>query len=130
MVSIPLGFRVATPRLASVVIVVMLLLATTFVGFGIALASMFRDCQGFSLLIQFIVFPLLFLSWALFPIAGLPGPVRYLALLNPLPYGVDPLRAPSSACHATRWHSISGPSSGRPAAWSHSGPFFERVIAV
>jgi ABC-2 type transport system permease protein len=34
---------------------------------------------------------LFFLSGALYPLEGLPEPVQYLALLNPLTYGVDGL---------------------------------------
>lgn len=45
------------------------------------------------LIVQFFIFPLLFLSGALFPIEGFPEPVQYLALVNPLTYGVDGLRA-------------------------------------
>jgi ABC-2 type transport system permease protein len=73
--------------------VFLLLIAITFVGFGIALASQFSDSEGFSLIVQFIVFPLFFLSGAIYPISGLPQVVQYIALLNPLTYGVDGLRA-------------------------------------
>ena len=91
--SLPLGFRIADPLLLPLVAVILALLAMTFVGFGIALASRFSDSQGFGILVQFLVFPLFFLSGALFPLSGLPTPVRYLALGNPLTYGVDALRA-------------------------------------
>jgi len=68
------------------------LLAITFVGFGIALASQFSDSEGFGLIVQFVIFPLFFLSGALYPLEGLPSSVRYLAYANPLTYGVDGLR--------------------------------------
>ncbi len=92
LIAIPLGFRVANPFLLPVVAVVLLLLAVTFVGFGVALASQFSDTQGFGLLIQFIVFPIFFLSGALFPLSELPAVAQYLGRVNPLTYGVDALR--------------------------------------
>ena len=91
--SIPLGFEVAGWLSIPLAAVFLALIAVTFVGFGIVLASQFSDSEGFSLIVQFIVFPLFFLSGAIYPIEGLPGPVEYLALVNPLTYGVDGLRA-------------------------------------
>ena len=93
VVSIPLGFELAGWLSLPLAAVFLVLIAITFVGFGIALASQFSDSEGFSLIVQFIVFPLFFLSGAIFPVAGLPGPIQYLALINPLTYGVDGLRA-------------------------------------
>ncbi len=91
--SVPLGFRFASVFSLPLAFGFLVLIAVTFVGFGIALASQFRDSEGFMLIVQFIIFPLFFLSGALFPIEGLPGPVQYLAYVNPLTYGVDGLRA-------------------------------------
>lgn len=44
------------------------------------------------MLINFTLFPLFFLSGEIYPIDNLPEPLRYLALLNSLTYGVDALR--------------------------------------
>lgn len=93
VLSIPLGFRVSSVFSLPLAFVFLVLIAVTFVGLGIALASQFRDSEGFMLIVQFIIFPLFFLSGAIFPISGLPGPVQYLAYVNPLTYGVDGLRA-------------------------------------
>lgn len=93
LLSVPLGFRIADPLSALTAPVVLLLIAVTFVGFGVALASQFSDSEGFGLVVQFVIFPLFFLSEAIYPIASLPDPVRLVALLNPLTYGVDGLRA-------------------------------------
>lgn len=93
LISIPLGFEFAGWLSLPLTAVFLVLIAITFVGFGIALASQFSDSEGFSLIVQFLIFPLLFLSGALFPIEGFPEPVQYLALVNPLTYGVDGLRA-------------------------------------
>lgn len=93
VLSIPIGFR--PQRLLSIPLafVFLVLIAVTFVGFGVALASQFRDSEGFGLVVQFVIFPLFFLSGAIYPVASLPTPVQVLAYLNPLTYGVDGLRA-------------------------------------
>ena len=93
VLSLFFGFRVTGPLSLPLAGGILLLLAVTFVGFGIALASQFKDSQGFGILVQFFILPLFFLSGALYPLEGLPTPVQYLALANPLTYGVDALRA-------------------------------------
>jgi ABC-2 type transport system permease protein len=70
----------------------MLLIATTFIGLGLIFASKMKDMQGFSIVMNFIIFPLFFLSGALYPIQNLPGWVRVLSYIDPLTYGVDGLR--------------------------------------
>lgn len=70
-----------------------MLIAITFVGFGVALASQFSDSEGFGLIIQLVICPLFFLSGAIYPVESLPNAVQLLAYLNPLTYGVDGLRA-------------------------------------
>lgn len=92
LLSIPLGFRLERVWALPVAALLLLLLAMTFIGFGLALASQFRDSQGFGIIINFTIFSLFFLSGALYPIENLPGPVQYLAFLNPLTYGIDALR--------------------------------------
>jgi len=73
-------------------LVFMVLIAATFIGLGLAFASKMKDMSGFSLIMNFLIFPLFFLSGALYPLDRFPVMVRYLAYLNPLTYGVDGLR--------------------------------------
>jgi ABC-2 type transport system permease protein len=47
--------------------------------------------HGFQLIMNFLVMPIFFFSGALFPLDGLPGPLRWLAAADPLSYGVDGL---------------------------------------
>jgi len=51
-----------------------------------------KDMQGFSLIMNFVTFPLIFLSGALFPLENLPAWIRYISYLDPLTYGIDGLR--------------------------------------
>ena len=41
---------------------------------------------------QFVVLPMFFLSGAIFPLSRLPGWLAVLTRLDPLTYGVDPMR--------------------------------------
>jgi ABC-2 type transport system permease protein len=70
----------------------MVLIAFTFIGFGLIFASKMKDMQGFGLIINFIIFPLFFLSGALYPVNNLPVFVRVLSYIDPLTYGIDGLR--------------------------------------
>jgi ABC-2 type transport system permease protein len=89
--TVALGFR---PRLLGVPLaaVFLLLIAVTFIGFGLALAAQFSDTQGYNLLVNFTLFPLAFLSGAFYPLSNLPPVVQYLGYFNPLTYGIDGLR--------------------------------------
>ena len=84
----------AIPSIQGVImsIVFMLLIAATFIGLGLAFASKMEDMSGFSLIMNFLIFPLFFLSGALFPLDRFPSVIKTLAYLNPLTYGVDGLR--------------------------------------
>jgi len=73
-------------------IVFMVLTATAFIGMGLIFASKMRDPRGFNLIVNFIIFPLFFLSGALFPLQNLPEAVRAISYADPLTYGVDGMR--------------------------------------
>ncbi len=59
---------------------------------GLLVASRLRSVENFAGVINVVLFPLLFLSGALYPTAGMPGPLRAVASLNPVSYQVDLLR--------------------------------------
>jgi ABC-2 type transport system permease protein len=69
-----------------------LLMAVTMTAFGVFVASHIRRMEGFSVVMQLLLFPMLFLSGALFPLSGLPGWLTVLTRINPLTYAVAPLR--------------------------------------
>ena len=61
-------------------------------GVAQALASRIQTMQGFHLVMNLALFPLLLFSGAFFPVEDLPGWLRIMALANPLTYAVDALQ--------------------------------------
>ena len=70
----------------------MIILLVGLVSIGLIIGSFMESSEGFSLIGGFIIFPLFFLSGALFPLTNLPDWLLTLTLANPLTYGVDALR--------------------------------------
>ena len=77
---------------ALVSIAAVLLLAVFLNGFAQMVASRIRTMQGFHLVMNLLLFPLLFFSGAFFPLDGLPLWLKLMATANPLAYPVDLLR--------------------------------------
>lgn len=69
-----------------------LLIALTITGFGLLVAVSIKQIQTFTGVMQMFVMPMFFLSGALYPVSGLPAWLGVLNRLNPLTYGVDPMR--------------------------------------
>ena len=92
VISIALGFRPYNWALLPVSLLVMTALCVALTSFGAGLASIVEDFQGFQGINNFIIFPVYFLSGALYPIAGAPVVLRFLSSINPLTYCVDALR--------------------------------------
>jgi len=92
MISIVAGFAISSVFSLLQAVVFMLLIATTFIGLGLVFASKMKDMQGFNLIMNFVIFPLFFLSGALFPLDNLPGFIKIVSFVNPLTYGIDGLR--------------------------------------
>lgn len=65
------------------------LVAFTVSAIGILVASRLKSAQGFQMIVQLMVFPMLFLSGAFFPLSGMPGWMNIIVKLNPLTYAVD-----------------------------------------
>lgn len=78
----------------SILISLAFLLVTTvgLVSIGLILGSQMESPEGFQLIISFLVFPLFFLSGALFPITNLPAWLAPFILVNPVTYAVDGIR--------------------------------------
>ncbi|HYK82576.1 MAG TPA: ABC transporter permease [Gemmatimonadales bacterium] len=59
---------------------------------GVLLAAGMRSLENFAGVMNFVVFPMLFLSGALYPVRRLGPLLQGVAYLNPLTYGVDLLK--------------------------------------
>ena len=87
------GFHPSSWPLVIPAILVMFMIASLFSSFGITVASFVTDMQGFQLVMNLLVMPMFFLSGALFPLTDSPPFLRAMALIDPLSYGVDGMRA-------------------------------------
>lgn len=69
-----------------------LLIAFAVTALGVLVATAVKQAQTFNLVAQVLVFPMIFLSGAMYPIADLPTWLAILNRLNPLSYAVDAMR--------------------------------------
>jgi ABC-2 type transport system permease protein len=91
-VALLAGFR-PTVLLVLPALALVLLTSVAFIALGLVFASNMRDMQGFNLVMSFVIFPIFFLSGALFPLDVSTTLLRRLSYLDPLTYTVDGLRA-------------------------------------
>jgi ABC-2 type transport system permease protein len=92
IISVILGFRMENWLYLPLAFVLMVVLSITLCSFGAGIASIVEDFQGFQGINNFLIFPLFFLSSALYPLNNVPDWLRYLSEANPLSYAVDGLR--------------------------------------
>ena len=92
VISFLFGFRPVSWGLVLYAIFIMFLISLIFSSFGTIIASFLEDMQAFTLILNFIVQPMFFLSGALFPLQGLPDWLSFISRIDPLTYGVDALR--------------------------------------
>jgi ABC-2 type transport system permease protein len=81
-----------TPLSLAQAAVVVLLISFGLTSLGLALGSYMYSLEGFQMIVSFVVFPLFFLSGALFPLDNLPAWLSVLTAADPVTYGVDALR--------------------------------------
>ncbi len=70
----------------------LVLLAFAVSAFGMLVTVSIKQAQTFTWVMQMVVFPMVFLSGALYPVANLPAWLEVLNRINPLTYAVDPMR--------------------------------------
>ncbi|MBI4034566.1 ABC transporter permease [Candidatus Saccharibacteria bacterium] len=92
IVALAVGFDPANWAMVPVAVLIMAWLSMILTSFGAGLASIVEDFQGFQAVNNFLVFPLFFLSSALYPLTNAPDILRWLASANPISYAVDALR--------------------------------------
>ena len=66
---------------------------------GVAFAVKIHDTQGFVLIVNLVLFPIFFLSGALFPFSTAPWWLKFLVQLNPITYGVEGVRGALTGIH-------------------------------
>jgi len=81
-----------TPLLVLQLIPVLVIVSVSLSGLGILVASRMRSQQGFQLIVQLIIFPLIFLSGVFFPVNNVAAWLGTVSRFNPLTYGVDAIR--------------------------------------
>jgi ABC-2 type transport system permease protein len=80
------------PLLLLGVLGLIVVIAFTITAFGVMVAITIEQPRTFTSVVQMLVFPMVFLSGALYPVSDLPTWLAVLNRLNPLTYAVDPMR--------------------------------------
>jgi ABC-2 type transport system permease protein len=80
--------------LGIVVLLVPIVIGLSFAlsGLGILIASFAPSQAGFSVMMQALVFPLVFLAGVFFPVDSVPAWMAVVSKINPVTYGVDAIR--------------------------------------
>jgi len=81
-----------TPAILLGLIPIVAILSLGLSGLGILIATFMTSQQGFQLLIQLLIFPLIFLAGVFFPVNDVPDWLAVVSKVNPLTYGVDAIR--------------------------------------
>ncbi len=107
-----IGIRLGADQIA-LLLVLMLLTAATMTSLGVLIAARMHSMEGFQMMMNFVLMPMFFLSGAFFPLRGVPIWMLWLASVDPMTYGVDPIRqvalqdsVPAAAMAAIRLHPI------------------------
>jgi ABC-2 type transport system permease protein len=86
-----LGFKLGILQVLAVMGIAMIM-SFCIASFGVVLASFYESYESFSVIMNFIVMPMFFLSGAMYPVKLLPKALGIAAKLNPLTYGVDAMK--------------------------------------
>ena len=106
-IALALGFRPYNWPMALFALLFMSLLAIAITSFSSGIGSFVQDMQGFQAINQFLVFPLYFLSGALYPLQHVPTWLRIIAEVNPISYTVDAMRwSLSGVSRFGIWHDM------------------------
>ncbi len=81
-----------TPEILLKAIPLAILFSFSLSSLGILMASRMRSQQGFQMMMQLFIMPMIFLSGAFFPLNNVPNWLATVSKLNPLTYGVDAIR--------------------------------------
>ncbi len=90
-----IGFFISIPLPPLVIIgafFMLLLISIAMVSIGLVIGANLSSPEGFSLVINFVMWPMFFFSGALFPVGNLAPWLTIITFINPLTYGVDAMR--------------------------------------
>jgi len=83
----------------SAAFIFLLMLSMTLVSLGLILGVLLDSHEGFNMVVSFLVFPMFFLSGALFPLKNLPDWLRIATYFDPMTYAVDGVRGALIGIH-------------------------------
>jgi len=86
-----LGFNLSVFQIIAVIFVC-ICVSFCISAFGIVLATFYESYESFSVIMNFIIMPMFFLSGAMYPVRLLPEILKLVAKLNPLTYGIDAIK--------------------------------------
>lgn len=90
-----IGFFISVPFTPLVILeafLMLLLISIAMVSIGLVIGANLKSPEGFSLVINFVMWPMFFFSGALFPVNNLAPWLSAVTYINPLTYGVDAMR--------------------------------------
>ena len=70
-------------------VAIAVLLSFCISSLGIVIATFYESFESFSVIMNFIIMPMFFLSGAMYPVNKLPHILQVITRINPLTYGVD-----------------------------------------
>lgn len=73
-------------------VLVIIIVSISLSGMGLLVASRMKSQQGFQVVIQLIIMPLIFLAGIFYPVNNVPVWMEIVSKVNPLTYGVDAIR--------------------------------------
>ncbi|MBN1368742.1 MAG: ABC transporter permease [Dehalococcoidaceae bacterium] len=71
---------------------VLFIISISISSLGLLVASRMKSQQGFQVVIQLIIMPLIFLAGVFYPVNNVPVVMELISKVNPLTYGVDAIR--------------------------------------
>jgi ABC-2 type transport system permease protein len=86
-----LGIKVGVLSIIETILICTLL-SFCIASLGIVIATFYESFESFSVIMNFIVMPMFFLSGAMYPVKLLPDILKMLTRLNPFTYGIDALK--------------------------------------
>ncbi|MEW6417468.1 MAG: ABC transporter permease [Nitrospirota bacterium] len=86
-----LGFKLGILQIIGVILI-SASISFSISSFGIVLATFYESYESFSVIMNFIIMPMFFLSGAMYPVKLLPDILRMVSKINPLTYGIDAIK--------------------------------------